>query len=323
MRRLALAVVLAVAGGVAAPSQAATLRTGTILQDDVVRLSDLFDGVEKDRVIGPAPEPGGRIFVEAAQLNAIARQFQVDWRSAALSDTIVLERPGRPFPRDAAMAALRSALDTAGVSADADVEVPGYSPPMLPAGLVARPEVGQLDYDGATGRFTAVLSLTAPDMQPIHSRLSGRVQEMVNVPVASRRLLPGDVVGLADVKMGRLRVEAVRAEIARDAAQAVGMAVRHPIGSGTPFGLADLGRPLAVQRGDAVHMQLEFPGLLVSAQGVALESGSVGDRIKVLNTSSRAVLEAEVTAAGLVRITGSAPLQLSSNTALPIKVAGR
>ena len=60
-----------------APALAATLKPFGQLAEPVVRLSDLFDGVgAADRVIGPAPQPGGRITVEAPQLAAIARQFK-------------------------------------------------------------------------------------------------------------------------------------------------------------------------------------------------------------------------------------------------------
>ena len=305
------------------PGHAATLRTDTILHDDFVRLSDLFEGVEYDRTIGPAPEIGGRIFVEAPQLNAIARQFNVDWRSSSPGDRTVLERPGRPFPRDQAMGALRAALQSAGVSTDADVDVPAYVAPMLPPGVTATADIGQLDYDPVSGRFTALLALETPNMQPVNARLSGRVQEMMDIPVAVRRLLPGDVVGPADVKIGRVRADTVRTEVARDTGQAVGMAMRRPVGPGAPFVLADLGRPLAVQRGEAVHIQLELPGLLISAEGMALEAGANGDRIRVMNTSSRAVLDAQVVGAGQVRLTGAPASPSSAGGSLPVLVATR
>ena len=68
MRALPLAAFL-----LALPAHAATLRGGTTLSGPAVRLSDLWDGVENDRAIGPGPELGGRIVVEAPQLGAIAR----------------------------------------------------------------------------------------------------------------------------------------------------------------------------------------------------------------------------------------------------------
>ncbi len=307
----------------AIPATAATLRGGTTLSASQVRLSDLWDGVDNDRAIGPSPDPGGRIIVEAAQLGAIARQFSVDWQPSNTGERIVLERPGRAFPREDAMAALHTALAVAGVAADADVEMPGFSPPLVPAEATGKAEVGQLDYNPVSGNFTAVLSITAPGMAPAHARLSGRIVEMVEVPVAVRRMMPGDIVGPADVQMSRLRANAVRADVAQLPAQAIGMALRHPVGPGAPLPLADLGRPLLVERGDAVQMRLETPGISVEAQGVAMDGGSVGEHVRVLNAASRAIVDAEVVSAGRVRVSGTAPVLLPPGAPIPVKVAAR
>lgn len=319
MRMLPLAL-LALA---ALPVHAATLRGGTTLSDSLVRLSDLFEGVENDRVIGPSPEPGGRIIVESAQLGAIARQFSIDWRPSSTADRLVLERPGRAFPRVETLAALRVALAVAGVSADADVEMPGFAPPLVPTDVRATAEVGQLDYNATSGLFTDVLSVTAAGMSPGHSRLSGRVVEMVELPVTMHRMMPGDVIGAADIQMGRLRANAVRADVVQLPAQAVGMALRHPIGPGAPLLLADLARPQAVQKGEIVQMRLETPGISVNAQGVAMDSGAIGERVRVLNASSRAVVEAEVLASGRVRVSGTAPVLLPPGTTVPVRIAAR
>ena len=303
----------------ALPAHAATLRGGTTLSDSLVRLSDLFDGVENDRAIGPAPEPGGRIFVESAQLGAIARQFDVDWRPTSTADRIVLERPGRPFPREDTLAALR----IAGVATDADVEMPGYTPVLVPTDVHATAEVGQLDYNATTGQFTAVLSVTAAGMSPGHTRLSGRVADVVELPVAVHRMMPGDVVGAADIQMARLHASAVRSEVAQIPAQVVGMALRHPIGAGAPLLLADLARPQAVQKGESVQMQLQTPGISVSAQGIAMDGGAVGERVRVLNASYRAIVEAEVLSSGRVRVSGTAPVLLPPGAAAPVRLAAR
>lgn len=305
------------------PVQAASLRGGTTLSDPAVRLSDLFDGVVQDRAIGPGPEPGGRIIVEAAQLAAIARQFNVDWRPASTADRIVLERPGRPFPREEAFAALRDALRVAGVSADAEVEMPGYVAPLVPAGAAARAEVGQLDYGPAEGRFTAVLSVTAAGMAPAHARLSGRVLEMVELPVATRRLMPGDVIGPGDIQMARLRASLVRAGVAQVPAEAIGMALRHPVGAGAPLPISDLNRPFTVQKGEAVQMELDAPGISLSAQGIAMDNGATGERVRVLNVQSRAIVDGEVSGSARVRVSGTVPLQLAPGAPVPVRVAGR
>jgi flagella basal body P-ring formation protein FlgA len=153
--------------------------------------------------------------------------------------------------------------------------------------------------------------------------LSGQIVEMVELPVAVRRMMPGDVIGKADIQVSRLRASAVRGEVARSPAQAIGMQMRHPVGPGAPLLMADLGRPLMVQKGDPVQMELQTAGLQLSAQGIAIDSGAMGERVRVLNSSSRAVLDAEVEGSGRVRISGTTPTILAPGAPMPVRLAAR
>ncbi|MEJ1977637.1 MAG: flagellar basal body P-ring formation chaperone FlgA [Acetobacteraceae bacterium] len=305
---------IAVLALLARPAQAATLRDLTSLAGPDVRLSDLFDHVEHDRIIGPAPEPGGRIVVEAAQLAAIARQFNVDWTSTSTADRVIIERPGKMFPQDAAMSALHDALAVAGVPADSDVEMPGFTTPMVPTDGSAHAEVGQVEYDPISGRFTSMLSIIASGMAPTHMRLSGRVEAMVEVPVATRRMLPGEIVGPGDVKLSRIRANMVRTEIVRLPEQAIGQAVRHhQMAPGAPMPVIDLGSPMVVAKGTPVVMELTSPGLSLTAQGMAAEPGAMGDTIHVMNPISHALVEAVVVGPDRVRVAAGA--------SLPVRIA--
>lgn len=303
----------------AAPvANAATLRGDTVtLADSSVRLSDLFEDAGRDRVIGPAPDPGGRIVVESAQLAAIARQFTVDWRPASTADRVVLERPGRPFPREPVLAALRDVLLGVGIPANSDIETPSLTLPMVPQDDSARPDITQASYDPASGRFTALLSITAAAMTPFNARLSGHIQEMTDVEVTTRRMALGEVIGRADLQPARVRVGLVRGEAARLPEQAVGLAVRHALPVGAPLLLAELGRPTMVQRGSPVEVQMSTPGLSVVVQGIAMEPGAVGERVHVLNPATRIVLEAEVTGPQRARATGGGTAPLLPGAGVP------
>jgi flagella basal body P-ring formation protein FlgA len=314
MTRLPLAVLALCLGGVHAES--ATLRMTTTLHAPVVLLSDLFDdaGANARKVLGPGPGAGGRIVVEAAQLSAIARQFGVDWRSASSSDRAVLERPGRPLRRNDVMDAVRSALVGSGASVDCDVELAGFTPPLVPFESDPRPVVSDLEYDASAGRFSALLSVAGEAMEPIHMRVIGRVDDTVELPVATARLPAGSVLRADDVHMARVHMTVIRGEVVHRSDDAIGMQVKRPIAAGQPLVLAELMRPSMVQKGATVLMVLDSPGIALTAQGQATEPGAIGERIRVLNPVSRAVVEAEVIGPDRVRV---AP------DAMPVKVSVR
>jgi flagella basal body P-ring formation protein FlgA len=303
MTRLPLAL-LALCLGSAHAEASATLRTMTTLHASVVRLSDLFDdaGASADRVLGPGPGAGGRIVVEAAQLGAIARQFGVDWRPSSSADRAVLDRLGRPMRREDVLRAVKSALMAGGASADCDIELAGFTPPLVPFGADPQPVVADLDYDVDAGRFSAMVSVTGESMEPLHLRVTGRVDNTVELPVATARLLAGSVLRADDVHMARVHTAMIHGETVHRPDDAVGLQVKRPIAAGQPLALAELMRPSMVQKGATVLMMLDSPGITLTAQGQAMESGAVNERIRVLNPASHAVVEAEVTGPDRVRV---------------------
>lgn len=308
----------------ALPAQAATLRATATIAQGQVRVGDLFEdaGSAAQRVLGPGPAPGSRIVVEAPQLAAIARQFGVAWKPATPSDRIVIDRPGRLVPREAVMASLHAALVGVGAPEDGDIEVPGLQAPVVAMDTTPQLAIEQVDYEAATGRFTATLAVAAGDMPVERARLSGRVVPMLELAVATRKLSPGTVIAPGDLRLDRVHVPASAGDLVRDPAQAIGMAVKHAVAQGQAVAVAELARPLAVQKGDRVTMLLQVPGLSLSGIGQALGGAAVGDRVSVLNPASRSVVEAVVTAPGTVLVAPGAeprPLRLAG-AALPVGV---
>ncbi|OJW22304.1 MAG: flagella basal body P-ring formation protein FlgA [Rhodospirillales bacterium 69-11] len=318
MRALFLLPLLLAAAG----ADAATLRPATTLHGPLVLLRDLFDdaGPNAGRVLGPGPAPGGRIVVEAPQLAAIARQFGVAWRPVSKGDRAVLEWPGRPLPRQEVVAAVRLALVASGAAEDCLIELPGFNPPLVPLEAAPRADVTQLDYESGTGRFTAVLSVLAPGMEPVNTRVSGRVEDTIELPVTTTRLNAGTVLRPEDVHLARIPATLARGEVVHDVADAVGMQIKRSVAAGQPLTTADLARPVTVVRGATVQMRLQSPGLELTGQGVAMEAGATGERIRVLNPTSRAVLEAEVLGPNLVRIAPNAPVRLARGAGAGVRV---
>lgn len=330
-RVLMLAVLLALSPALpgAAPfaraaAAAPTLRPFASVKGGVVRLSDLWDGLDAgtDRALGPAPLPGARFTVESAQLTAIAHQFGIEWRPASPSDQAVVVREGRAMTREAVLGLLRPALLAAGAPQTIELDLPGFSPPMLPADGTARPEITQLDYDPATGRFTALLSAPVDGAEPLHSRVAGTAIAMIDMLVLARRVAPGTLLDPDDLATVHVRLPATHAPVVELAEQARGMALRHAVAPGQPIALANLVRPPAVLRGALVAMQLEGPGLSLSAQAQAMDDGAVGERIRVLNPASRAVLAAMIDAPGRVHVlANSAPLVPAAGVRPPVTFA--
>jgi flagella basal body P-ring formation protein FlgA len=301
---------------VAAAAHGATLRPMTELSSAIVLLRDLFDdaGPQAARALGPGPAPGQSITVPAPQLAAIAREFGVDWRPASPADRAILHRRGVSLPRETVLRVLRASLSEAGAE-EGDLDVPDFDPPVVAPEARARPSIEQLDFDAPSGRFTAGVLIEGEAMESLHLRLSGRLVQTELVLVPTHRIAAGAPIADADLRPARVRSAALIGAVVRDAGEAEGLAPRHSLAAGVPIRVADLAAPLEVARGARVSVSLAAPGLLLASMGVALDSGAMGARIRILNPSSRAVLLAEVTGPDTVRVDpDSVPLRPGTDT---------
>jgi flagella basal body P-ring formation protein FlgA len=240
--------------------------------------------------------------VEAAQLAAIARGHGIAWRPVAGSEREVIERPGRAIAAAEVAPLLRAALRPQGLDEEAELELAGFAPPMVPQAAFAQLAVEGAVLDAATARFAAILVVAAEGMPTQRLRVTGRVVATQPMLVATRRLAAGEVLGPNDVRLVRVPASRLRAGAAQRPEQAVGQALRRPVAAEQPLLIADLAQPLAVERGATVTMVFETPGMMLTAQGRAMEGAVRGASVPVMNLASRVVVEAQVIAPGRVRV---------------------
>lgn len=311
MRITALLLLLLAAPGLAPAQEFAALRPLAVVEEPVLRLGDLFDGLgaRAAQPIGTAPAPGRRLVLEVPQLLALARSHGIAWRPLTAHERVVVERPGRPVPREEIEAALRAELLQLGLDPEAELDLGTLLPPMVPPAAPVQLAAEAANFDPASGRFAATLVILADGMPSQRLRLAGRAHPTQPVAVATRRLALGDVVGPEDVRLVRLRAERVRPGAAQRLDQVVGQQLRRPVASGMPFMAADLGAPAMVEKNSLVIMLLEAPGLSLTAQGRALETAPRGGMVPVMNLASHSITEGQVIGPGRVRIAlGTTPV---------------
>lgn len=310
MRRRALLALLA-APLAAEASEVAMLKPQVLLEGDVLRLSDLFEGAgpRAETVLAAAPLPGRRLVLETANLVNLARQYGVHWRPMTGSERAVVERPGRPVPRGEIEAILRDELARQGLDPELELEMPGLMPPMVPASAMFQLGLEGVVLEQPALRFAATLVVLADGMATQRLRLAGRAVPTAPVVLATRRMALGEVVGASDVRLARLRAERVRPGQAQRLDQVVGQELRRPMAVEQGFSLVDLGPPSIVAKNALVTIQLEAPGIQLSVQGRAMEAAARGATVPVMNLSSRSVVEGVAIAPGRVRVAmGAVPI---------------
>ena len=161
--------------------------------------------------------------------------------------------------------------------------------------------VENLYFNPAQGRFAA--EMVVADTRPVvRLPVSGRAYGVIQVPVLSRRIAPGDVIGPGDVDWQDVRADLTGSDIAATDAQLIGMTPRRGVPVSQPVRLRDLQSPRVVDKGSLVTITLATENLTLSAQGKALQDGGKGDVIRVVNTQSNRIVEATVAGPNTVAV---------------------
>ncbi len=85
-------------------------------------------------------------------------------------------------------------------------------------------------------------------------------------------------------------------------ADVVGQEARVMLYPGRPIGFDDIGPPAIVARNQLVRVAFQAGGLEILTEGRALERGAVGDRVRIMNLSSRATLFGQVQPDGSIQV---------------------
>lgn len=131
-------------------------------------------------------------------------------------------------------------------------------------------------------------------------RVPVRLQLFRAVLVSSRALLRGDGIGAADVHTEERDVTRLGYGYLDNLDQIAGRSLSRAVARGTVLSPGTLGGRRMVRAGDHVQVLAQMQGIEVRADGVALGSGDNGARLRVRNAASGRVIDAMVSAPGVV-----------------------
>ena len=281
------------------------LRSRAIVDDDVVLLGDLFDGLgaRGATAVARVPEPGKRVKVKARWLAAVAQAYAVPWRPASRLDSVIIERSSHALGTQQIEGTLHEALVKRGISGNLALilDNPGVEL-HLPKDATPSLAVSSLTHDPTTGRFSALVVAPAEGRPLAKATVTGRAVEMTEIPVLRRRLRPGEVIREDDIEWISVRRDRLGRNMITEAASLLGMSPRRPIRAGETVRSGELLEPILVEKNSLVTVRLETGRLVLTAQGQAMESGAMGDAVRVMNTKSNKVIRATVNEVGEVRV---------------------
>ncbi len=282
-----------------------TLRISSVVEDDVVRLRDLFDGIAEPALaetpVAKSPQPGASVEVGARWLAAVARAHGLPWQPRSRYERITLRRDSHDIPSEEIEDALRLALADQGL--DGELQLAMDNPGLrlrLPSTAERSLRVTRLTLDQSSGRFLAHVTAPAHGEPQATLSVTGRALELTDVPVLGRRVKPGEVIRARDIEWVSVQANRLTRTTVVDADSLIGMSPRRPIRAQDLVRSTDLQTPVMVTKNSLVTIRLQTARLQLTVQGRAMEEGAEGDVVRVMNTKSNTVVNAVIVDTGTV-----------------------
>ena len=315
---IAAALLAATSGAVLAQSEQDTLaqpslRASVTVSSDIVRIGDIVEnaGSAAQIAIFRAPDLGTTGSLPVAQLLTALRTHQVigvdtrDLREVSItrsSRTLVSKEIEQQIAR---VLERRNGLgDAANISVTFERDLRELQ---LDAAHTGDMRATIVRFDPRNGRFDITFEIPNDvTYNPTKLRFIGTAVETVEAAVLTRAVERNEILKSSDVVVERRpKTEIGNDVINRD--RSVGMQARKQMRAGQALKAADLGKPDLVSRDQGVMLIYEAPGLYLTGRGKALDSGTEGDIVNIVNLQSKRTVQGVVTGPGQVTITAPGP----------------
>jgi flagellar basal body P-ring formation protein FlgA len=303
------------------------LRAQVTVESDIVRIGDLIDnaGTAAQVAIYRSPDLGTTGTLPTAQIISTLQAHQVIGVNTRDIKSVTVTRLARTIDGREIESQVAHAIEHRGGLGDAanlsltfdrdvqDVRLDAWNNGELQA-VSAR-------YEPRSGRFDVSFEI-GNDVNSTRAKLrfTGAAIEMLDAAILTRNVERGDVLKASDVVIERRP----KAEVGSDAAtrgHAVGMQMRKPVRAGQALRGADLGKPDLVQRDGNVTLIYEASGIYLTARGKAVDSGTEGDTVTVLNLQSKRTITGTVVGRDQVVISIATARYPASDTTASIDAA--
>jgi len=338
-RPLLLAVALLAATAASAQSRddilsPPALRANVTVASDLVRIGDVIDnaGSAGQIAIYRAPDIGTTGTLPVAQVLAALSAHQVIGVNTRGLREITVTRLARTLAGDEIQTAVARALerrnglgDAANLSLTLDRD-PGEI--RLDAAHNGGLQPTIVRYEPRNTRFDVTFEIAnEAGTAPVKLRFTGTAIETIETAVLARSVERNEIIKASDIAIERRP----KSEVGNDAAsrdRALGMQARRQLRAGQPIKSGDLAKPDLVQRDQAVTLIYETANIYLTIRGKALDGGTEGDAVSVLNLQSKRTVTGIVVGRGQVAVSVAPPRpaldttsSLNAAPAAPVSVA--
>ncbi len=298
-------------------ADATELKQSIVVDSDLVTIADLFIDAEGlgAKVVLSSPKPGKSKQYSAKDIMQITKRHGLTWDKPDYIKRVNVKRNGTGFDMNDLKPLLLDYVQESVTGDKVSVKIYGRQSEMfIPVTRdLNEIHVNRFEMQQGNKRFMATILIPDGDDSFRRLNVSGMANKLQNMPILSRKILPGDIIQATDIIWKETPVNRIQRNMVQAAHNMVGMTVKRPITAGVLVRQNDVMRPIAVKKGSSVSVNLKAGGLQLTMTGRALEHGGIGDVIRIKNTASNRTFEATIISKGKAVVQMPAATTVASN----------
>jgi len=132
--------------------------------------------------------------------------------------------------------------------------------------------------------------------------LFGKYISLIEVPVLSRQLRAGEIITDKDIIIQKTKLSKIRENYIIEAKNIVGMQAKKHLSSGVFIKNNEIVNPHVIKQNDPVNIIYSSNNIKLKTSGVAINSGGIGDMIKVKNSDTGVLLLGQIVSKNTVQV---------------------
>lgn len=298
-----------------AQSATPALKAEVTVTGDLVRIGDILEnaGAKASLPVFKAPALGGSGTIQVHRvMEALRANGIVVFDTRNLTEVLVSRASRSVTLSDLGRVVAEAAAKRYEIANASDLSVT-FDPHMKPlqVELTAKdaPRVVSVAVDQNNNRFEAIIDMPGSlTLRRNPVRMTGTLIETAEVVTLARPISRGETIRESDIILERLPRAQVQTDALTRAELVINQAARRALRSGQTLRAADLMKPQIIARDDAVTIVFRSGAITLTLRGKAMGNGAEGETITVLNPQSKRLVQATVTAPGVVMVSDANPV---------------
>ena len=265
-----------------------------IVKSQKLLLGDIFEGLnplKANKYVTEAPEPGKRKIIRLNLINKLINKYNINYEMNDSIKSVIVKRSSRLILPKEIYNTINLELKEITPKKDFLIsirkkDIKAY----IPTNSYFDTKVINFDYDSNSERFTTSIDIYGENFRTFNINISGFAKKVIEIPVLKNGIKRGNKITEVDLKFIKLPESNLQLDIITDINDFYGKEAKRNLSKEKPIRNIDLRNERLVLKGQPVTLRIESKLMSLKTIGKALEHGSKGEFIKILNPRTSKVI---------------------------------